>query len=182
MCPVPKPIFFPVYFTSSHFSESVLLGSFCMQETNNLVGKINNKNSQEYLRIGKENSSVVHQVRIVIVQRVQRFISDWKIRGCFIADEGVQQILEQDRVWIGREPRAPPSKVSEGVAILAVESKRSILMRDDGLEGEGRMHRTDRTWREGTYLEKFQAKTCSLKRNGKSPFVMCIILGLFSIC
>ena len=81
-----------------------------MQETNNLVGKINDKNSQEYLRIGKENSSVVHQIRTIIVQRVQRFISDCKIRGCFIANEGVQQILEQDRVWVGREPRAPTSK------------------------------------------------------------------------
>ena len=81
-----------------------------MQETNNLVGKINDKNSQVYLRIGKENSSVVHQIRTIIVQRVQRFISDCKIRGCFIADEGVPQILEQDRVWAGREPRAPTSK------------------------------------------------------------------------
>ena len=50
------------------------------------------------------------------------------------------------------------------------------------LAGEGRMHRIDRTWREGTYLENLQAKTCSLKRNGKSPFVTCIILALFSIC
>lgn len=50
------------------------------------------------------------------------------------------------------------------------------------LAGEGRMQRIDRTWRKCTYLENFQAKACSLKRNGKSPLVMCIAVRPFSPC
>ena len=53
-----------------------------------------------------------------------------------VEDDGVQQVLEQSRGWIGREPRAFSRKPSGDFSCLIVESKRSILKREDRLEGK----------------------------------------------